>query len=133
MRRRQGPRVQRASRVIVGVTNLKAGDVVSRCPSCSAPTASLPSGYEYPRATRNACSHRALCPPVPEWTRPRHAALTEPMAVGLHAVANSGIAPADGAQAWLRPVGLRVDRRAGSQLASQPIVAPTSHGPAARW
>ena len=49
---------------------------------------------------------------VPNGLDPRHAALTEPMAVGLHAVNRSGIATGDGALgARLRPGRPRRDRR----------------------
>jgi threonine dehydrogenase-like Zn-dependent dehydrogenase len=46
---------------------------------------------------------------VPNGLDPRHAALTEPMAVGLHAVDKSGIGPGDGALVLgCGPVGLAV-------------------------
>ena len=46
---------------------------------------------------------------VPNGLDPRHAALTEPMAVGLHAVNKSAIAPGDGALVLgCGPVGLAV-------------------------
>ena len=46
---------------------------------------------------------------VPNGLDPRHAALTEPMAVGLHAVNKSGIRPGDGAVVLgSGPVGLAV-------------------------
>lgn len=46
---------------------------------------------------------------VPNGLDPRHAALTEPMAVGLHAVNRSGIAPGEGAVVLgCGPVGLAV-------------------------
>ncbi len=46
---------------------------------------------------------------VPNGLDPRHAALTEPMAVGLHAVNKSGIGPRDGALVLgCGPVGLAV-------------------------
>lgn len=46
---------------------------------------------------------------IPNGLDPRHAALTEPMAVGLHAVNKSGIGPADGALVLgCGPVGLAV-------------------------
>jgi threonine dehydrogenase-like Zn-dependent dehydrogenase len=46
---------------------------------------------------------------VPNGLDPRHAALTEPMAVGLHAVNRAGIAPGDGALVLgCGPVGLAV-------------------------
>lgn len=64
-----------------------------------------------------------LCLPVPEGLDPRHAALTEPMAVGVHAVRQSGIKPGEPAAViGAGPVGLAVVsalRRAGAE----PIVA----------
>ena len=46
---------------------------------------------------------------LPDGMDPRHAALTEPMAVGLHAVNRSGIATGDGAVVMgCGPVGLAV-------------------------
>jgi threonine dehydrogenase-like Zn-dependent dehydrogenase len=50
-----------------------------------------------------------LCIKVPDGLDPRHAALTEPMAVGLHAVAKSGIKPGEAALVLgCGPVGLAV-------------------------
>lgn len=47
--------------------------------------------------------------PVPNGLDPRHAALTEPMAVGLHAVNKSGITPREGALVLgCGPVGIAV-------------------------
>jgi threonine dehydrogenase-like Zn-dependent dehydrogenase len=51
----------------------------------------------------------ALLNEIPNGLDPRHAALTEPMAVGLHAVNKSGIGPGDGALVLgCGPVGLAV-------------------------
>lgn len=64
-----------------------------------------------------------LCLKAPAGLDPRHAALTEPMAVGLHAVAKSGIAKGDAAIVLgCGPVGLAVI--AALRLAGiEPIVA----------
>ena len=63
-----------------------------------------PGGY----AERMVLS-AALCTKVPDGLDPRHAALTEPMAVGLHAIAKSGIKPGDAALVLgCGPVGLAV-------------------------
>lgn len=60
---------------------------------------------------------------VPNGLDPRHAALTEPMAVGLHAVNRSGIGPGDGAVVLgAGPVGLAVVA-ALAQRGVGPIVA----------
>ena len=63
-----------------------------------------------PPATASACCCRRRCSSeVPNGLDPRHAALTEPMAVGLHAVNRSGIAAGDGALVLgCGPVGLAV-------------------------
>jgi threonine dehydrogenase-like Zn-dependent dehydrogenase len=60
---------------------------------------------------------------VPQGLDPRHAALTEPMAVGLHAVNKSGIAPSEGALVLgCGPIGIAVI--AGLKLKGvEPIVA----------
>ena len=69
--------------------------------------------------------------PVPNGLDPRHAALTEPMAVGRYAVAKSGIAPGEAALVLgCGPVGLATV--AGLRLAGvEPIVA-TDFSPARR-
>jgi threonine dehydrogenase-like Zn-dependent dehydrogenase len=64
----------------------------------------LPGGYS-DRMLLSA----ALVLEVPNGLDPRHAALTEPMAVGLHAVNRSGIKPGDGAVVLgCGPIGLAV-------------------------
>jgi threonine dehydrogenase-like Zn-dependent dehydrogenase len=64
----------------------------------------LPGGYS-DRMLLSA----ALVLEVPNGLDPRHAALTEPMAVGLHAVNRSGIKPGDGALVLgCGPIGLAV-------------------------
>ncbi|HZT66216.1 MAG TPA: zinc-binding dehydrogenase [Acidimicrobiales bacterium] len=78
----------------------------------------LPAGY----AERMLLS-APLLQVVPNGLDPRHAALTEPMAVGVHAVNRSGAGPADGALVLgSGPVGLAVI--AALRLAGvEPIVA----------
>ena len=85
-----------------------------------------------------SCSSRRCSCKVPEGLDPRHAALTEPMAVGLHAVAKSGIKPGDTALVLgAGPVGLaviagaaarrhRLDRR--QRLLARPPQARRAHG-----
>ncbi|TDZ80521.1 Sorbitol dehydrogenase [Mycobacteroides salmoniphilum] len=61
--------------------------------------------------------------PIPNGLDPRHAALTEPMAVGLHAVNKSGIQPGTGAIViGCGPVGIAVIA-ALHNLGIEPIVA----------
>lgn len=61
--------------------------------------------------------------PIPNGLDPRHAALTEPMAVGLHAVNKSGIQPGTGAIViGCGPVGIAVIAALNSQ-GVEPIVA----------
>lgn len=68
---------------------------------------------------------------VPNGLDPRHAALTEPMAVGLHAVNRSGIAKGEGALVLgCGPVGLAVV--AGLRLAGVGHVVATDYSEARR-
>ncbi|MUM19548.1 zinc-binding dehydrogenase [Mycobacterium sp. CBMA271] len=61
--------------------------------------------------------------PIPNGLDPRHAALTEPMAVGLHAVNKSGIQPGTGAIViGCGPVGIAVVAALAAQ-GIEPIVA----------
>ena len=97
-----------------------------RCRSCSHRPAcativysnDLPAGY----GERMLLSAPMLSE-VPNGLDPRHAALTEPMAVGLHAVNRSGIAAGDGAVVLgCGPVGLAVIAALGLR-GIEPIVA----------
>jgi threonine dehydrogenase-like Zn-dependent dehydrogenase len=73
----------------------------------------------------------ALLNEIPNGLDPRHAALTEPMAVGLHAVNKSSIAPGDGALVLgCGPVGLAVIAALRTK-GIEPIVA-TDFSPARR-
>lgn len=64
----------------------------------------LPGGY-----SERMLLSAPLLLPVPNGLDPRHAALTEPMAVGLHAVNRSGSGPGEGAVViGCGPVGLAV-------------------------
>ncbi|HUY64037.1 MAG TPA: zinc-binding dehydrogenase [Acidimicrobiales bacterium] len=68
---------------------------------------------------------------VPNGLDTRRAALTEPLAVGLHAVAKSGIAPGDAAVVvGCGPVGLAVI--AGLQMAGVEVVVAADFSPARR-
>ena len=109
-----------------GVTNVKAGDVVVSLPVILKADGFEGIGYsnQYPGGYAERMLLTAvLCLPVPAGLDPRHAALTEPMAVGIHAVAKSGIATGDAAIVLgCGPVGLAVI--AALKLAGiEPIVA----------
>jgi len=109
-----------------GVTNLKTGDVIVSMPVVLNAGGVAAIGYSniFPGGyAERMLLTAALCLPVPEGLDPRHAALTEPMAVGLHAVAKSGIAPGDSALVLgCGPVGLAVI--AALKIAGvEPIVA----------
>ena len=86
----------------------------------------LPAGY-----SERMLLSAPMIQEVPNGLDPRRAALTEPMAVGLHAVNRSGIAPGDGALVLgCGPVGLAVI--AALQLKGiEPVVA-TDFSPARR-
>jgi 2-desacetyl-2-hydroxyethyl bacteriochlorophyllide A dehydrogenase len=109
-----------------GVTNVKPGDIVVSMPVMLSAAGFAGIGYsnEYPGGYAERMLLTAgLCLPVPANLDPRHAALTEPMAVGLHAVAKSGVKPGDAALVLgCGPVGLAVI--AALKLAGiEPIVA----------
>jgi threonine dehydrogenase-like Zn-dependent dehydrogenase len=87
---------------------------------------SYPGGY---------AEHMLLSAPivleVPNGLPPRHAALTEPLAVGLHAVAKSGVTPADAAiVVGCGPVGLAVI--AGLRLAGVEVIVASDFSAARR-
>ena len=91
---------------------LRPGDVVTSMPVMLSGSGFASIGYSNEfnggYAERMLLS-AALCLKVPNGLDPRHAALTEPMAVGLHAVAKSGIAKGDAALVMgCGPVGLAV-------------------------
>jgi 2-desacetyl-2-hydroxyethyl bacteriochlorophyllide A dehydrogenase len=109
-----------------GVTNVQPGDIVVSMPVMVSGEGFAGIGYsnQYPGGYAERMLLTAgLCLAVPDGLDPRHAALTEPMAVGLHAVAKSGIKPGDAALVLgCGPVGLAVI--AALKLAGiEPIVA----------
>jgi threonine dehydrogenase-like Zn-dependent dehydrogenase len=109
-----------------GVTNLAPGDVVVSMPVMITPQGMDAIGYSntYPGGYAEKMLLSAfLCMKVPDGLDPRHAALTEPMAVGLHAVEKSGIKQGETALVLgAGPVGLAVI--AALRLAGiEPIVA----------
>jgi threonine dehydrogenase-like Zn-dependent dehydrogenase len=72
-----------------------------------------------------------LCLPVPNGLDPNHAALTEPLAVGLHAVAKAQMEPGDAALVLgCGPVGLAVV--AGLRLAGVTTIVAADYSPARR-
>ena len=94
-----------------GVSNVAPGDVIVSMPVVITPQGGFAAvGYsnDYPGGYSEQMVLTApLCLKVPEGLDPRHAALTEPMAVGLHAVAKSGIKPGEtGLVMGCGPVGL---------------------------
>lgn len=79
---------------------LQPGDAVVSLPLVAAPGGPFQVGYshEYPGGYgERMVLTAALCAKIPEGLDLRHAALTEPMAVGVHAVARSRIEKGEGA------------------------------------
>ena len=109
-----------------GVTNLAPGDAVTSLPVIADGDEMTPVGYsnEYPGGYgERMVLLAALCIKLPEGLDPRHAALTEPMATGIHAVAKSGIKAGEAAIVLgCGPIGLACI--AALRLADvEPIVA----------
>lgn len=102
----------RVTELGAGVSNVRPGDVVVSMPVMLSAEGFAAIGYSntYPGGyAERMLLTAALCVPVPDSLDPRHAALTEPMAVGVHAVAKSGIKPGDAALVLgCGPVGLAV-------------------------
>ena len=93
-----------------GVDNVQPGDAVVAMPVVLTPEGPARVGYSpgYPGGYGERMVLLApVCFKVPDGLDPRHAALTEPMAVGAHAVAKSGIQPGDAAVVLgCGPIGL---------------------------
>ncbi len=93
-----------------GVENLSVGDVVVSMPVAFDDTGAHPLGFSnrYPGGyAEYMVVNEMLAMKVPSGLPHRLAALTEPLAVGVHAVAKSGVAPGDAAIViGLGPVGL---------------------------
>jgi threonine dehydrogenase-like Zn-dependent dehydrogenase len=93
-----------------GVTNVAPGDAVVCIPVMMGPAGVTTVGYS--NVYNGGYAERLLlmgplCIKVPDGCDPRHAALTEPMAVGAHAVSKSGIKQGDAALVLgCGPVGL---------------------------
>ena len=120
------------------VGNSKVGDVV----------VSMPLAFDAGRGALGRLQQRAtpaatascmvlndlLSLTVPNGLAARRAALTEPMAVGLHAVNRSQITPGHAAVVLgAGPVGLAVDRGAARRWASSRSWLPTSRETRRRW
>jgi threonine dehydrogenase-like Zn-dependent dehydrogenase len=124
----------RVAAVGPGVTNVAPGDIVVSMPIMAVGAAIAAIGYS--NTFNGGYAERLLLfapllVKVPEGLDPRHAALTEPMAVGLHAVAKSGIAPGDTALVLgAGPVGLAVI--AGLRLAGIDTIVASDFSPARR-
>ncbi|MEO8458834.1 MAG: zinc-binding dehydrogenase [Chloroflexota bacterium] len=95
-----------------GASGLEVGDIVVAIPIAMGPkgmasvgySVSFPGGY----AERMVLSP-AFCVKVPDGVDPRHAALTEPMAVGLHAVNKGNLQKHEGALViGCGPIGLAI-------------------------
>ncbi len=93
-----------------GVTNLSEGDVVVSMPAAFDATGVHALGFSnrYPGGyAERMVLNELLCLPVPAGLPPELAALTEPLAVGVHAVAKSRIVAGDAALVvGCGPVGL---------------------------
>jgi threonine dehydrogenase-like Zn-dependent dehydrogenase len=93
-----------------GAAGVETGDVVVSIPLIMTPDGPSQVGYSpvYPGgyAERMVLSP-ALCVKVPDGLDPRHAALTEPMAVGVHAANKAKMQPGEGAVVLgCGPIGL---------------------------
>lgn len=118
-----------------GASGVQPGDVVVSLPAVAGPGGPFPVGYsnDYPGGYgERMVLTAALCLKVPEGLDPRHAALTEPMAVGVHAVRRACITREEGAIVLgCGPVGLAVVA-ALRLIGVEPIVAadpsPTRRG-----
>ncbi len=95
-----------------GASGLDPGDVVVSIPALATPQGVAVIGYsnDYPGGYAERMVLTAgMCLKVPDGLDPRHAALTEPMAVGLHAVNRAAIQPEESAIVLgCGPVGLAV-------------------------
>lgn len=83
-----------------GVAELQPGDVVTSLPVVITAEGPRAVGYstEYPGGYgERMVLMAALCRKAPDGVDPRHVALTEPMAVGAHAVAKTGVSKGEAA------------------------------------
>ena len=95
-----------------GVENVSEGDIVVSMPAMVTPEGMAPIGYshDYPGGyAERMLLLAAICLNVPPGLDPKHAALTEPLAVGRHAVNLSKITKAEGAIVLgCGPIGLAI-------------------------
>lgn len=95
-----------------GANEVQPGDVVTALPVILTGDGHRAVGYstDYPGGYgERMVLMSALCRKAPDGVDPRHVALTEPMSVGFHAVAKSGIAPGEAAVVLgCGPIGLAV-------------------------
>jgi threonine dehydrogenase-like Zn-dependent dehydrogenase len=109
-----------------GVTNLREGDVVVGVPLMLAPEGPAAVGYsaDYPGGYgERMLLTAALCYKVPDHLDARHAALTEPMGIGIRGVGRANVTAGESAiVTGCGPIGLGVI--AALRLAgAEPIVA----------
>ena len=109
-----------------GVDNVAEGDVVVSMPAMVTQDGMAPIGYshDYPGGySERMLLLAAICLKVPEGLHPNHAALTEPLAVGRHAVNLGNVTNAEGAIVLgCGPIGLAIIS-ALSHNEVEPIVA----------
>ncbi len=95
-----------------GAGGVQPGDIVVSMPVLATPSGVAAIGYsnDYPGGFgERMVLTSALCLRVPDGVDPRHAALTEPLAVGIHAVSLSGVQPGRSAVViGCGPIGLAV-------------------------
>jgi threonine dehydrogenase-like Zn-dependent dehydrogenase len=95
-----------------GASGVEPGDVVVSIPLVFTPEGPAQVGYStrYPGGySERMVLTPAFCVKVPDGLDPRKAALTEPMAVGVHAVAKSRIEDGEGAIVLgCGPIGLAI-------------------------
>jgi threonine dehydrogenase-like Zn-dependent dehydrogenase len=140
-----------------GAAGVTPGDVVVSMPVMLTPDGPVTVGYSnhYPGGYgERMVLLAAFCLKVPEGLDPRLAALTEPMAVGRHAVARSGIGPGEAAAvlgcgpiglaviAWLRLAGIQPivaadfspkRRELAARLGAGHVVDPRQEGAVEAW
>jgi threonine dehydrogenase-like Zn-dependent dehydrogenase len=110
---------------------VRTGDLVTSLPIALTPTGMEPVGA-YSNIYSGAYAERmrlsaAMCMKVPNGLDHRRAALTEPMAVGRHAVVRSAITPAEAAVVLgAGPVGLAVVAELGRQHIETIVVSDYS-------
>jgi threonine dehydrogenase-like Zn-dependent dehydrogenase len=117
-----------------GASGLEVGDIVVSIPLVFTPTGPSQVGYStvYPGGyAERMVLTPAFCVKVPEGLDPRHAALTEPMAVGVHAANKAKMQSGEGAIVLgCGPIGLATI--AGLRLAGVETIVAADFSPARR-